>query len=55
VSSDGSKGLERVAEESEIPVSKVVRMILEAEMERSEGVGGGWRKKQQGRALRQAS
>jgi hypothetical protein len=55
VSSDGSKGLERVAEESEIPVSKVVRMILEAEMERSEGVGGGWRKKQRGRALRQAS
>jgi hypothetical protein len=30
-------------------------MILEVEMERSEGVGGGWRKKQRGRALPQAS
>lgn len=35
--------LERVAEESEVPVSRVVRMILEAEMERAralEEVGG---------------
>jgi hypothetical protein len=37
--------LERIAEESEVPVSRVVRMILEAEMERSEGVRGGRRKR----------